>query len=409
MDFELSDRCKELRERLLAFMDDHVYPAEPAYHEQLVSSGNPHSHPPVMEELKAHAREVGLWNLFLPHEHAELAAPGLSNLEYAPLAEIMGRSHIASEACNCAAPDTGNMEVLTLFGTPEQKERWLEPLLEGEIRSAFAMTEPAVASSDATNIELRIERVGDEYVLNGRKWWISGTMRERCRIMIVMGKTDPGAPPYRQQSMVLVPRDTPGVTIVRNLPVFGYIDQEGHAELTFDDVRVPASNLIGNEGDGFLISQARLGPGRIHHCMRAIGAAERALELMCRRAASRSTFGQPVSERANIQDWIAESRVEIEMARLLTLKTAWLMDTVGNKHARTEIAAIKIAAPDVALRVVDRAIQVHGAGGVCDDFPLASLYAHLRTLRLADGPDEIHKRTIARQELRRLAPEPVAA
>jgi len=409
MDFELSDRCKELRERLLAFMDDHVYPAEPAYHEQLVSSGNPHSHPPVMEELKAHAREVGLWNLFLPHEHAELAAPGLSNLEYAPLAEIMGRSHIASEACNCAAPDTGNMEVLTLFGTPEQKERWLEPLLEGEIRSAFAMTEPAVASSDATNIELRIERVGDEYVLNGRKWWISGTMRERCRIMIVMGKTDPGAPPYRQQSMVLVPRDTPGVTIVRNLPVFGYIDQEGHAELTFDDVRVPASNLIGNEGDGFLISQARLGPGRIHHCMRAIGAAERALELMCRRAASRSTFGQPVSERANIQDWIAESRVEIEMARLLTLKAAWLMDTVGNKHARTEIAAIKIAAPDVALRVVDRAIQVHGAGGVCDDFPLASLYAHLRTLRLADGPDEIHKRTIARQELRRLAPEPVAA
>ena len=409
MDFELSDRCKELRERLLAFMDDHVYPAEPIYHEQLVSSGDPHSHPPVMEELKARARDLGLWNLFLPYEHTDLAAPGLSNLEYAPLAETMGRSHIASEACNCSAPDTGNMEVLTLFGTPEQKERWLAPLLEGEIRSAFAMTEPAVASSDATNIELRIERVGDEYVLNGRKWWISGTMRERCRIMIVMGKTDPGAPSYRQQSMVLIPRGTPGLTIVRNLPVFGYVDQEGHAELTFDDVRVPASNLIGNEGDGFLISQARLGPGRIHHCMRAIGAAERALELMCRRAASRSTFGQPVSERANIQDWIAESRVEIEMARLLTLKAAWLMDTVGNKHARTEIAAIKVAAPNVALRVVDRAIQVHGAGGVCDDFPLAWMYAHLRTLRLADGPDEIHKRTIARQELRRLAPEPVAA
>ena len=409
MDFELSDRCKELRERLLAFMDDHVYPAEPIYHEQLVSSGDPHSHPPVMEELKARARDLGLWNLFLPYEHTDLAAPGLSNLEYAPLAETMGRSHIASEACNCSAPDTGNMEVLTLFGTPEQKERWLAPLLEGEIRSAFAMTEPAVASSDATNIELRIERVGDEYVLNGRKWWISGTMRERCRIMIVMGKTDPGAPSYRQQSMVLVPRETPGLTIVRNLPVFGYVDQEGHAELIFDDVRVPASNLIGNEGDGFLISQARLGPGRIHHCMRAIGAAERALELMCRRAASRSTFGQPVSERANIQDWIAESRVEIEMARLLTLKAAWLMDTVGNKHARTEIAAIKVAAPNVALRVVDRAIQVHGAGGVCDDFPLAWMYAHLRTLRLADGPDEIHKRTIARQELRRLAPEPVAA
>ena len=409
MDFELSDRCKELRERLLAFMDDHVYPAEPIYHEQLVSSGDPHSHPPVMEELKARARDLGLWNLFLPYEHTDLAAPGLSNLEYAPLAETMGRSHIASEACNCSAPDTGNMEVLTLFGTPEQKERWLAPLLEGEIRSAFAMTEPAVASSDATNIELRIERVGDEYVLNGRKWWISGMMRERCRIMIVMGKTDPGAPSYRQQSMVLVPRETPGLTIVRNLPVFGYVDQEGHAELIFDDVRVPASNLIGNEGDGFLISQARLGPGRIHHCMRAIGAAERALELMCRRAASRSTFGQPVSERANIQDWIAESRVEIEMARLLTLKAAWLMDTVGNKHARTEIAAIKVAAPNVALRVVDRAIQVHGAGGVCDDFPLAWMYAHLRTLRLADGPDEIHKRTIARQELRRLAPEPVAA
>jgi acyl-CoA dehydrogenase len=409
MDFELSDRCKELRERLLGFMDDHVYPAEPIYHEQLVSSGDPHSHPPVMEELKARARDLGLWNLFLPYEHTDLAAPGLSNLEYAPLAETMGRSHIASEACNCSAPDTGNMEVLTLFGTPEQKERWLAPLLEGEIRSAFAMTEPAVASSDATNIELRIERVGDEYVLNGRKWWISGTMRERCRIMIVMGKTDPGAPSYRQQSMVLIPRGTPGLTIVRNLPVFGYVDQEGHAELTFDDVRVPASNLIGNEGDGFLISQARLGPGRIHHCMRAIGAAERALELMCRRAASRSTFGQPVSERANIQDWIAESRVEIEMARLLTLKAAWLMDTVGNKHARTEIAAIKVAAPSVALRVVDRAIQVHGAGGVCDDFPLAWMYAHLRTLRLADGPDEIHKRTIARQELRRLAPEPVAA
>ena len=410
MDFELSDRCKLLRERLLAFMDEHVYPAEAVYHEQLVASGDPHSHPPIMEELKAHARELGLWNLFLPHRNPELSAPGLSNLDYAPLAEIMGRSHIASEACNCAAPDTGNMEVLTLFGTPEQKDRWLAPLLEGDIRSAFAMTEPAVASSDATNIELRIERVGDEYVLNGRKWWISGTMRERCRIMIVMGKTDPGAPPYRQQSMVLVPRDTAGLTILRNLPVFGYVDQEGHAELLFDDVRVPASNLIGNEGDGFLISQARLGPGRIHHCMRAIGAAERALELMCVRAASRATFGQAVSERANVQDWIAESRVEIEMARLLTLKAAWLMDTVGNKYARTEIAAIKVAAPNVALRVVDRAIQVHGAAGICDDFPLATMYAHLRTLRLADGPDEIHKRTIARQELRRLAAaQPVAA
>jgi acyl-CoA dehydrogenase len=401
VEFELSDRTKELRERLLRFMDEQVSPAEPVYREQLVAAGDPHFHPPIMEELKSRARELGLWNLFLPHEAAELSSPGLSNLEYAPLAEIMGRSRIAAEACNCAAPDTGNMEVLALFGTPEQKQRWLTPLLEGEIRSAFAMTEPAVASSDATNIELRIERVGDEYVLTGRKWWISGAMRERCRIMIVMGKTDPEGHPYRQQSMVLVPRDADGVTVLRNLPVFGYVDQEGHAEIVFDRVRVPALNLVGNEGEGFLISQARLGPGRIHHCMRCIGAAERALELMCARAASRETFGRRIAERANIQDWIADSRIEIEMARLLTLKAAWLMDTVGNKLARTEIAAIKIAAPNVALRVVDRAIQVYGGAGVSDDFPLATMYAHLRTLRLADGPDEIHKRTIARQELRR--------
>ena len=409
MDFALTDRCQELQERLLAFMDDHVYPAESVYAEQLTAAGDPHAHPPVMEELKDRARELGLWNLFLPHGDPELGAPGLSNVEYAPLAEIMGRSHIASEACNCAAPDTGNMEVLTLFGTPEQKDRWLRPLLDGEIRSAFAMTEPAVASSDATNVEMQIVRDGDEYVLGGRKWWISGTMRERCRIMIVMGKTDPSGPTYRQQSMILIPIDTPGVTVERNLPVFGYTDQEGHAEIAFDDVRVPASNLIAREGDGFLISQARLGPGRIHHCMRALGAAERALELMCRRASSRVTFGAPVSERANVQDWIAESRIEIEMARLLTMKAAWLMDTVGNKHARTEISAIKVAAPNVALRVVDRAIQVHGGGGVSGDFPLAMMYAHLRTLRLADGPDEIHKRTIARHELRRHAPEPAAS
>jgi len=405
MDFEFSDRCKELRERLLAFMDEHVYPAERVYEEQIAQSGDPHFHPPVMEQLKARARELGLWNLFHPHEDW---GPALRNVEYAPLAEIMGRSHIAPEACNCAAPDTGNMEVLTLFGTPEQQDRWLRPLLDGEIRSAFAMTEPAVASSDATNIELLITREGDDYVLSGRKWWTSGAMRERCKIMIVMGKTDPDGPPYRQQSMILVPRDTPGVTVVRNLPVFGYVDQEGHAEVVFADVRVPVSNLIGNEGDGFLISQARLGPGRIHHCMRAIGAAERALELMCRRAAARVTFGQPVSERANVQDWIAESRIEIEMARLLTMKAAWLMDTVGNKHARTEIAAIKVAAPAVALKVLDRAIQVHGGAGVSDDFPLASMYAHLRTLRLADGPDEIHKRTIARMELRRAEAEVAA-
>jgi acyl-CoA dehydrogenase len=401
VEFELSDRTKQLRERLLGFMDEHVYRAETVYREQLAAAGDPHAHPPIMEELKSRAQEIGLWNLFLAHEGAELTSPGLSNLEYAPLAEIMGRSQIAAEACNCAAPDTGNMEVLALFGTPEQKERWLRPLLDGEIRSAFAMTEPAVASSDARNIELRIERDGDEYVLTGRKWWISGAMRQRCQIMIVMGKTDPEAHPYRQQSMVLVPRETEGVTIVRNLPVFGYVDQEGHAEIVFDEVRVPAANLVGNEGDGFLISQARLGPGRIHHCMRCIGASERALELMCARAASRETFGRRVAERANIQDWIAESRIEIEMARLLTLKAAWLMDTVGNKEARTEIAAIKIAAPNVALRVVDRAIQVHGGAGISDDFPLAAMYAHLRTLRLADGPDEIHKRTIARHELGR--------
>jgi acyl-CoA dehydrogenase len=410
MDFEFSDRCNELRERLLAFMDEHIYPAEPVYHEQLIASGDPHAHPAVMEELKARAQELGLWNLFLPHPNPEYGAPGLSNTDYAPLAEVMGRSHIAPEACNCAAPDTGNMEVLALFGTPEQKEQWLRPLLDGEIRSAFAMTEPAVASSDATNIELRIDRDGDEYVLNGRKWWISGAMRERCKILIVMGKTDPGASPFQQQSMILVPPDTPGLQILRNLPVFGYVDQESHAELLFEDVRVPASNLVSEEGHGFLIAQARLGPGRIHHCMRTIGAAERALELMCARAGSRVTFGRPVAERGNIQDWIAESRIEIDMARLLTLRAAWLMDTVGNKHARTEIAAIKVAAPNVALKVIDRAIQVHGGAGVSDDFPLASMYAHLRTLRLADGPDEVHKRSIARMELRRVgAPEAVPA
>jgi acyl-CoA dehydrogenase len=406
MDFELSDRCQELRERLLAFMDEDVYPAESVYHEQLVASDDPHSHPPIMEELKERARGLGLWNLFLPHADDANGVPGLSNTDYAPLAEVMGRSHIAPEACNCAAPDTGNMEVLTLFGTPEQKETWLRPLLEGEIRSAFAMTEPAVASSDATNIELRIERDGDDYVLNGRKWWISGAMRERCKILIVMGKTGAGgdeSSKFQQQSMILVPKDTPGVQILRNLPVFGYIDQEGHAEILFEDVRVPASNLLSEAGHGFLIAQARLGPGRIHHCMRCIGAAERALELMCTRAAERVTFGAPVAERANVQDWIAESRIEIDMARLLTLRAAWLMDTVGNKHARSEIAAIKVAAPNVALKVIDRAIQVHGGGGVSDDFPLATMYAHLRTLRLADGPDEVHKRSIARGELRKLA------
>jgi acyl-CoA dehydrogenase len=396
MDFKPSARSLEHQERLVAFMDEHVYPTEPVYERELRESGDPHHQPRVMEELKERARERGLWNMFLPD--AEHGA-GLSNADYAPLAEILGRSHIASEACNCSAPDTGNMEVLHQFASPEQRERWLAPLLAGEIRSAFAMTEPDVASSDATNVALRIERVGEEYVLNGRKWWISGVLHPHCRIMIVMGKTRIDGPRHSQQSMVLVPLDTPGVHVLRGLPVFGYQDHEGHAEILFEDVRVPASNLIAGEGEGFMIAQARLGPGRIHHCMRSIGAAERALEAMCRRAVSRVTFGQPLAARANIQDWIAESRVEIEMARLLTLKAAWLMDTVGNRHARTEISAIKVAAPSIALKVIDRAIQVHGGGGVSDDFPLAWAYAHLRTLRLADGPDEVHKLSIARREL----------
>ena len=396
MDFEPSQRCSEFKERLTAFMDDHVYPAEAVYERQLKDSGDAHTQPPIMDELKARAHEAGLWNMFLPD--ASLGA-GLSNSDYAPLAEILGRCHIASEACNCSAPDTGNMEVLYQFATPEQKDRWLTPLLDGEIRSAFGMTEPDVASSDATNIALRIERDGDEYVLNGRKWWTSNAYHPNCRLLIVMGKTNVDGPRHKQQSQILVPLDTPGVTRVRNVPVFGYLDHEGHAEMLFEDVRVPASNLIAGEGDGFMIAQARLGPGRIHHCMRAIGAAERALEAMCARAVSRVTFGQPLAARANIQDWIAESRIEIEMARLLTLKAAWLMDTVGNRHARTEIAAIKVAAPNVALKVVDRAIQVHGGAGVSDDFHLAATYAHLRTLRLADGPDEVHKLSIARREL----------
>jgi acyl-CoA dehydrogenase len=406
MDFEPSQRCSEIKERLSAFMDEHIYPAEEVYKRQLRESGDPHHQPAIMEELKTRAREAGLWNMFLPD--AEHGA-GLSNSDYAPLAEILGRAHIASEACNCSAPDTGNMEVLHQFATDEQKDRWLTPLLDGEIRSAFAMTEPDVASSDATNVALSIERNGDEYVLNGRKWWITNVFHPHCRILIVMGKTQPDAPTYTQQSQILVPLDTPGVSVVRDLPVFGYIDQDGHGEIEFKDVRVPVSNVISKEGDGFMIAQARLGPGRIHHCMRAIGAAERALEQMCRRAVSRVTFGQPLAMRGNIQDWIAESRIEIEMARLLTLKAAWMMDTVGNRHARTEISAIKVAAPNVALKVLDRAIQVHGGGGVSDDFGLAGAYAHLRTLRLADGPDEVHKLSIARRELAPYIPREPAA
>jgi acyl-CoA dehydrogenase len=396
MEFEPSPRCNEFKERLTAFMDEHVYPAEAVYERQMRDSGDLHHQPAIMEELKVRAREAGLWNMFLPD--ADHGA-GLSNSDYAPLAEIMGHSAIASEVCNCSAPDTGNMEVLHQFGTPEQKDRWLTPLLDGEIRSAFAMTEPDVASSDATNISMRIERDGEDYVLNGRKWWTTNALHPHCRIMIVMGKTQPDAPTHRQQSQILVPLDTSGVTVMRGLSVFGYQDQDGHGEVDFADVRVPATNLIAGDGDGFMIAQARLGPGRIHHCMRAIGAAERALEAMCKRAVSRVTFGQPVAMRGNIQDWIAESRIEIEMARLLTLKAAWLMDTVGNRQARTEISAIKVAAPNVALKVVDRAIQVHGGAGVSEDFHLAAAYAHLRTLRLADGPDEVHKLSIARREL----------
>jgi acyl-CoA dehydrogenase len=398
VDFSTSERVNDLQQRLQEFMHELIYPNEAVYEKQIRDSGDPHLQPAIMTELKTQARERGLWNLF--HPYPQWGA-GLTNSEYAPLAEIMGRSPIASEATNCSAPDTGNMELLTLFGTPEQQDTWLKPLLEGTIRSAFAMTEPDVASSDATNIQLRIHRDGDDLVLNGRKWWISNALHPQCRLLIVMGKTDPDAQRHVQQSMVLVPLDTPGVTIHRGLPVFGYQDQEGHAELSFTDVRVPAANLLGGQGQGFAMSQARLGPGRVHHCMRAIGAAERALELMTRRALTRTTFGRPIAERANIQDWIAEARIEIEMIRLLTLKTAWLMDTVGNKHAAVEIAAIKVAAPDIALRVIDRAIQVHGGAGMSDDLPLAWMYAHLRSLRIADGPDEVHKRSIARHELRR--------
>jgi acyl-CoA dehydrogenase len=411
MNFELTDRCKDYQERVQAFMDERIYPAEAIYEQQMRESGDPHSQPPILEELKADAHERGLWNLFHPHGDEALPSPGLTNAEYAPLAEIMGRSpHLAPESMNCSAPDTGNMEVFTLFGTDEHKDKWLRPLLDGEIRSAFAMTEPAVASSDATNIETRIERVGDEYVINGRKWWTSNAMHAHCKVLIVMGKTNPEAPKHQQQSMLVVPLDTPGITVLRGLEVFGYQDREGHAEVLFEDVRVPTSALLAGEGEGFMISQARLGPGRIHHCMRSIGMAERALELLCQRALARTTFGKPVAENANIMDWIAEARIELEMIRLLTMKTAWLMDTVGNRHARVEIAAIKVAGPNVALKIIDRAIQVHGGGGVSEDFPLASFWAHQRTLRLADGPDEVHKRTIAQRELRKwTAATPTAA
>ncbi|OZC77522.1 acyl-CoA dehydrogenase [Rhodococcus sp. 15-649-1-2] len=396
--FETTERGRKYQQDLLEFMDSHVYPAESVYDEQMRELGDPHGQPQIIEDLKKEARSRGLWNLFHPHQEW---GPGLTNLEYAPLAEIMGRSLLAPEACNCNAPDTGNMEVFTLFGTDEHKEKYLKPLLDGTIRSAFAMTEPDVASSDATNIAMRMERDGDDYILNGRKWWTSNALHKNCKVLIVMGKTEPDAASHRQQSMLVVPIDAPGVTVVRNLPVFGYVDREGHAEVLFEDVRVPSKDVLKGPGEGFAISQARLGPGRIHHAMRTIGVAERALELLCRRAVSRVTFGKPIATRANIQDWIAEARIDIEKTRLLTLKAAYLMDTVGNKEARTEIAAIKVAAPEMALKIIDRAIQVHGGGGVSDDFPLAMMYAHIRTLRLADGPDEVHKMSIARIELKK--------
>ena len=404
MEFAYDATTEELRERLLAFMDERVYPAEPVFAEQMRELENPWAwtRVPVLAELRAEARSRGLWNLFLPGGHGA----GLTNLQYAPLAEITGRSgHIAPAALNCAAPDTGNMEVLAMFGTDEQKKQWLEPLLDGQIRSAFAMTEPDVASSDATNISTRIKRDGDDYVVNGRKWWITGAMNPDAQILIVMGKTDPTADRHRQQSQILVPRDTPGLTIERGMEVFGYDDRDhgGHAELEFRDVRVPATNLIGGEGDGFAIAQARLGPGRIHHCMRSIGVAERAIELMCARASERVAFGKPIADQGVVRDWIAESRVRLEQLRLLVLKTAWLMDTVGNKGAHTEIQAIKIATPKTVEWILDKAIQVHGAGGLSQDFPLASSFAGIRTLRFADGPDEVHKNALARNELKRQA------
>lgn len=400
MDFAYSEKVNALRIRVSQFMDRYIYPNQQTYREQIERSGNPHHHAEIVDELKAIAKSEGLWNLFLPDK--EYGA-GLTNLEYAPLAEIMGRVGWASEVFNCAAPDTGNMEILAEFGTPEQKRQWLQPLLDGEIRSAFAMTEPDVASSDATNIQLTIRREGNEYVLNGRKWWCSGAARPRCKIFIVMGKTDPDNPdPHRQQSMVLVPRDTPGLTIVRNLPVMGYVDNESHCELKFDNVRVPVSNLLGEEGGGFAIAQARLGPGRIHHCMRSIGAAQYALELMCQRAATRIAFGKPLAEQGMIQDYIAQSVLEIEQARLLTLKAAWMIDTLGKKAAQNEIAMIKIVAPEMLTNVVNRAIQVFGGAGVSDDFPLAAMWAHGRTMHIVDGPDEVHKRSLARATVRRL-------
>lgn len=398
MDFELSAAAQDATARMWDFMHEEIFPAEPLWAQQLAEHGE-HSHPPVMEDLKESAHRRGLWNLFLP----ELG--GLSNLEYAAVAEITGWSPvIAPEAINCQAPDTGNMETLMGFGTPEQKTRWLDPLLAGRIRSAFAMTEPDVASSDAVNIQTSIARDGDDYVVNGRKWWITGVADQRCEIFIVMGKSDPSAETHRQQSMILVPRDTPGVTIERHLPIFGYQDQHGHSEIVFDGVRLPTSSLLGEEGDGFRIAQARLGPGRIHHAMRAIGMAERALALMVARANERVAFGKPLADQGVVQELVARSRIEIDQVRLYVYRTAWLIDKVGAKGARSEIAGIKVAAPAVATAVIDRAIEVFGAAGVSDDTPLAYFYAWARVLRIVDGPDAVHRRTVAREEFKKASP-----
>jgi acyl-CoA dehydrogenase len=400
MDFAYSGRVEKLRTQLLEFMESHVYPAESVYSKQMADSANPHHHPPVVEDLKGEARSRGLWNLFLPD--VELGG-GLTVLEYAPLAEITGRSpHIAPESLNCSAPDTGNMEILHMFGTPQQKETWLYPLLEGEIRSCFSMTEPDVASSDATNIRTRIEPDGDEYVISGRKWFSSGAASDRCKFSIVMGVTNPDADRHQMQSMVIVPLDAHGVEIEKEPTVFGYQDRGGHPQIRFDEVRVPASNLLGEEGGGFAIAQARLGPGRIHHCMRAIGASERCLDLMIQRSKARTAFGRPLSDQGVVREWIANARIDIEQARLLVLKTAWMIDNLGVKAARTEIAAIKVVAPKLLTWVADRAMQLFGAAGFTEDFPLAAFYSMGRWLQIADGPDEVHRRSVARAELGRL-------